>query len=229
MAYREPRFPGIDWYCDRCNAFLNGQSNFDDHHYIWKCTACGYKNSISLANIIVSSTPSRAVNILGKTLGAVRSAIVYLAIAALCSMLIFKAELVMPQWMLPAACIAYVVIDAFSMVFERKIAKYNNGQKLPVWILSSIFIYLWGDIIRPIYEPVHMIKVLISFAFSKQKWLFNLVETVCIGLIYTAILVAFILTVVYLGNNATPNPVLDALTGWMNSVSGMISNLFTSK
>lgn len=48
---REPRFPDIDWYCDRCGAYLNSQKNFDDHKYIWKCRKCGYKNSISLANI----------------------------------------------------------------------------------------------------------------------------------------------------------------------------------
>ena len=42
------RFPGIDWYCDRCNAYLNDQPGFDDHHYVWKCTECGHKNSIPL-------------------------------------------------------------------------------------------------------------------------------------------------------------------------------------
>ena len=25
------RFPEIDWYCDRCNAYLNDQSGFDIH------------------------------------------------------------------------------------------------------------------------------------------------------------------------------------------------------
>ncbi len=45
------RFPGIDWYCDHCGALLNDQPGFDDHKYIWKCAECGYKNSISAANI----------------------------------------------------------------------------------------------------------------------------------------------------------------------------------
>lgn len=48
---REPRFPGIDWYCDHCGALLNNQKHFDDHKYTWKCTKCGFKNSISLDNI----------------------------------------------------------------------------------------------------------------------------------------------------------------------------------
>ena len=45
------RFPGIDWWCDRCGAYLNDQDDFDDHKYIWKCTECGFKNSISSDNI----------------------------------------------------------------------------------------------------------------------------------------------------------------------------------
>lgn len=45
------RFPDIDWYCDRCNSYLNSQSDFDDNKYIWECTECGHKNSISRTNI----------------------------------------------------------------------------------------------------------------------------------------------------------------------------------
>ena len=48
---RKPRFPDIDWYCDRCDAYLNSQRGFDDHKYLWKCKKCGYKNSISWDNI----------------------------------------------------------------------------------------------------------------------------------------------------------------------------------
>lgn len=48
------RFPDVDWFCDRCNAYLNIQPGFDDHKYIWKCTECGLKNSISSDNIYES-------------------------------------------------------------------------------------------------------------------------------------------------------------------------------
>ncbi|WP_300380833.1 Sec23/Sec24 zinc finger-containing protein [Clostridium sp.] len=48
------RFPNIDWWCDGCNAYLNNQSGFNDHKYIWKCTECGYKSSISGSNICES-------------------------------------------------------------------------------------------------------------------------------------------------------------------------------
>lgn len=45
------RFPGIDWFCDRCGASLDTQPGFDDHKYIWRCMECGHKNSISSTNI----------------------------------------------------------------------------------------------------------------------------------------------------------------------------------
>lgn len=48
------RFARIDWFCDRCGAYLNSQSGFDDHKYIWKCSECGFKSSISRDNIFES-------------------------------------------------------------------------------------------------------------------------------------------------------------------------------
>jgi len=42
------RFPGIDWYCDRCNTYLNSQSGFDDNNYTHKCESCGHKNSMNI-------------------------------------------------------------------------------------------------------------------------------------------------------------------------------------
>lgn len=53
---REPRFPGITWYCDHCGASLSSQEGFDDHKYTWKCRKCGYKNSISWDNIRVGDS-----------------------------------------------------------------------------------------------------------------------------------------------------------------------------
>ena len=48
------RFADPDWWCDRCGAHLNSQNNFDDYKYTWKCTECGFKNSISKDNIYES-------------------------------------------------------------------------------------------------------------------------------------------------------------------------------
>ena len=46
------RFPEVDWYCDGCGEYLNDQYGFDDHKYVWKCTECGFKSSISQDNIL---------------------------------------------------------------------------------------------------------------------------------------------------------------------------------
>ncbi len=45
------RFPGIEWYCDRCGDYLNSQEGFDDHVRIWTCSKCGYKNPITIDHI----------------------------------------------------------------------------------------------------------------------------------------------------------------------------------
>ena len=55
----QERFPGIVWFCDRCNACLSDQPGFDDHHYVWKCTECGHKNSISSDSIYESENDFR--------------------------------------------------------------------------------------------------------------------------------------------------------------------------
>ena len=56
------RVPDIAWYCDRCNAYLKDQSGFDDHHYVWKYTECGHKNSISSDDIYESEEAFRNFN-----------------------------------------------------------------------------------------------------------------------------------------------------------------------
>ena len=48
------RFPGIEWYCDRCEDRLDLQPGFDDHLRVWKCTRCGYKNPIEISAIYES-------------------------------------------------------------------------------------------------------------------------------------------------------------------------------
>ena len=47
----DKRFPGIEWFCDRCGDRLDHQSGFDDHLRVWKCTKCGYKNPIEISEI----------------------------------------------------------------------------------------------------------------------------------------------------------------------------------
>ena len=46
------RFPGITWICDGCDECLNIQEGFNDLSDFWKCTKCGYINSISDNDIL---------------------------------------------------------------------------------------------------------------------------------------------------------------------------------
>ncbi len=41
------RFPGIEWFCDNCDASLDDQPGFDDSCGTWQCTQCGCMNTIS--------------------------------------------------------------------------------------------------------------------------------------------------------------------------------------
>ncbi|MBQ8067134.1 MAG: hypothetical protein IJ201_02165 [Solobacterium sp.] len=50
----DQRYPGIEWYCDRCEAHLNEQEGFTDRNPIWVCTACGYENRIG-ADVIFNN------------------------------------------------------------------------------------------------------------------------------------------------------------------------------
>ncbi len=50
----DQRYPGIEWYCDRCEAHLNEQKGFTDINPIWVCTACGYENRIG-ADVIFNN------------------------------------------------------------------------------------------------------------------------------------------------------------------------------
>lgn len=48
------RFPGVGWWYDRCDAYLNDRDGFDDYHYVWRCAECGHKNSVSVDNFYES-------------------------------------------------------------------------------------------------------------------------------------------------------------------------------
>ncbi|MEE1296581.1 MAG: hypothetical protein UHD09_07060 [Bifidobacterium sp.] len=54
---RNERLPGVNWYCDQCDADLNDQNGFDDHHPIWVCRECGHLNTISEADIWPGDRP----------------------------------------------------------------------------------------------------------------------------------------------------------------------------
>jgi len=45
------KYPGVKWYCDKCNDYLNKQEGFNDYLGTWKCQRCGFVNIISDQNI----------------------------------------------------------------------------------------------------------------------------------------------------------------------------------
>lgn len=219
MKNREPRFPGIDWYCDNCNAYLNTQPDFDDHHYVWKCKICGYKSSISRANITFE-TISHENYILGFILGILRTAIACLVIVLILNVLMFNAHIICPDWLLPVLITSYIALDIFSMYFERCIVKYGQGKKLLPWIICSVFVYLWGDVTRPVTEPIIMIRSLIKSIKPQTRFLYNLPKILSIGLTYLVILSGVIITIIWICAHANPTPL-------MNLLSDLIYNIVT--
>ena len=57
-VYEGEKYPGVMWFCDDCEDFLNKQSGFSDLQDIWVCKKCGYENKldtiIEMPNIIVA-------------------------------------------------------------------------------------------------------------------------------------------------------------------------------
>lgn len=42
---------GVFWFCDNCEAYLNTQDGFTGKGKKWKCTECGFENSLGKENI----------------------------------------------------------------------------------------------------------------------------------------------------------------------------------
>ncbi len=55
----EKQFPGIEWYCDGCNAYLNDQEGFDDYLPEWICSNCGYSNRLEIEEIYETREDAR--------------------------------------------------------------------------------------------------------------------------------------------------------------------------
>lgn len=45
----------INWFCDKCNAFLNIQNEFTTSLGKWGCAKCGYVNDLTLNVILLKS------------------------------------------------------------------------------------------------------------------------------------------------------------------------------
>ena len=189
---RAEMFQNIDWYCDRCNAYLNIQPFFSDSHYVWKCTKCGYKNSISKDNIIFKPDPG----FVGVFLGWVRSLIVYSFLTVVLYW-VFNKNFVpgtplSEYWIVLVA--GYVIVEAFSMFYEKKVKKYCADTPLAVYIITMPFVNLGGDLLRPFQEVV---KFFVNvFQYSKYKVALFLIECLLYLLIYLPLVVVLIYSVI---------------------------------
>ena len=42
----------VDWFCDRCGAYMNNQPGFDDSREWCQCARCGWPNDLRPGNIV---------------------------------------------------------------------------------------------------------------------------------------------------------------------------------
>lgn len=165
----EIRFPDVDWFCDNCDAYLNNQRNFDDRKYIWKCKKCGYKNSISAANIRYENPILH--NVIGFILGFMRSFLVYTIVILFISEIISKQKYVsiFGYRVLFLSVAFYPVLIVLSLFFERVIAKYGVHKPLGKWIGATIPAYVIGDFLRPLQEVLGFPLALLNLVRLKLK------------------------------------------------------------
>lgn len=184
---RAPRFPGIDWYCDKCGAFLNSQKNFDDHKYIWKCRECGYKNSISWANIRTGD--SKPTKFLLGVLGFFSYIGFETAIMLAIAMFAFKADESRYFLLFLASLGLYFFTFILTMIVEFGIRHTTfNGRNLRIVFLRNIK----EDIIAPFMCLKELMSNLLSFATHlipikrKYVWYSNK-AIVVMSIVYTLI------------------------------------------
>lgn len=164
---REPRFPGIDWYCDHCGALLNTQKGFDDHKYTWKCKECGYKNSISSDNIGVGD--SKALRYLRDLLSFLSFVGYETSLMLGIAMLVFKADKCI--YFVPFLAFLGMFIFAWVLLilvhFGLRHAVFN-GKNVFRLILDDIWIYfigpfmslklLLGDLVSLIFHIIPFVR-----------------------------------------------------------------------
>lgn len=154
---REPRFPGIDWYCDQCGAFLNSQSGFDDHKYTWKCRACGYKNSISWDNI--SAGDSTSTKLLLHFLGLLSFIGFWSSIMLAISMFVFGAD--KNVYLMPFLIFLGLYVLAFVMAL---IVEF--GIRHTRFTARNLFVVIFRNLKEDLLTPLMAVKEILSNLLS---------------------------------------------------------------
>lgn len=161
---REPRFPGIDWYCDHCGALLSSQRNFDDHKYTWKCRECGFKNSISWDNI--GSGDSIAMKFLLYLLGFFSYIGLWTGLMLSMAMFVFHANLDRYFTLFLASVGIYVLTFVLGVIIEFKLRHSKFSIKN---LLRVIFRNLKEDLIAPFMAIKEIISYLLCFITKKFR------------------------------------------------------------
>ena len=184
---RTPRFPDVDWYCDHCGAYLNNQPGFDDHKYVWKCSRCGGKNSISRDNI--RQTNYAAINGTLNVLDLLRTICMHCGLMALITLLFGTKIADLPKYL------AYPVI-AYPVLLVIMLLVIVAGHFRDVGFLGTFFDAIIGDIIRPYREPLRSGRIFhdIRVHTKKSIILWNIAKLV----IYIAIIAAEIILLIHL-------------------------------
>lgn len=149
------RFPGIEWYCDRCDANLNKQQGFDDHKYIWKCTKCGHKNSISRDNILYN-TENGLTRTFAVVMGLARCICMYSILLLTIGCFVFCVDTSALPSFIMYPMVAYPILLLISLGFEKIIVRYAADYG----IVSLVFCYIYDDVLRPFKEIGYTVGVL---------------------------------------------------------------------
>lgn len=159
---REPRFPGIIWYCDHCGASLSDQKNFDDHKYIWKCTECGFKNSISWDNI--SQGDSAATTILLHLLGFF--SYISLWTAVMFAVALFGFHVDVATYLVPF----FISLGLYLLVFIIGLVVEFSIRHRPISLTTVLSVALRNvkeDLLSPLFFIKEIISNILSFITNK--------------------------------------------------------------
>lgn len=159
---REPRFPGINWYCDHCGALLNTQRKFDDHKYIWKCTECGFKNSISWNNI--NNGDSTTLKFLLHIIGFLSYVSFWTGVMLAVAMFVFQADRNKYFPLFLASVGMYFIAFGLGMIIEFRFRHTKFSLKN---LLIVIFRNLKEDLLAPLMAIKEIISNLLSFITQK--------------------------------------------------------------
>lgn len=184
---RPPRFPDVDWYCDHCGAHLNYQSGFDDHKYIWKCTNCGCKNSISRDNIRADN--HEAINRILDFLDLMRTICMHCGLMTL-MLLFFKPSFIdlSAYQHYPAVIYSALLVVTFLVILA---AHFKD-----IGYLSALYDTVIGDIIRPYREVLLTGRIFFIICNHTRKAfvVWNIIKFI----VYIAIIISEIGLFVYL-------------------------------